>query len=37
MSTRLIDKMKADGRKNVLLAIQNKNGDRRWVALPLDQ
>ncbi len=35
--TRLIDKMKADGRKNVLLAIQNKNGDRRWVALPLDQ
>jgi serine protease Do len=34
---RLIDKLKADGRKNVLMAIQNKDGDRRWVALPLDQ
>ncbi len=34
---RLVDKMKADGRKNVLLAIQNKDGDRRWVALPLEQ
>jgi serine protease Do len=35
--TRIIDKMKADGRKNVLLAIQNKDGNQRWVVLPLDQ
>ncbi len=35
--TRIIDQMKADGRKNVLLAIQNKDGNQRWVVLPLDQ
>ena len=35
--TRVIDEMKADGRKNVLLAVQNKDGNQRWVVLPLDQ
>ena len=35
--TRVIDQMKSDGRKNVLLAIQNKDGNQRWVVLPLDQ
>jgi len=35
--TRTIGQMKADGRKNVLLAIQNKAGNQRWVVLPLDQ
>ncbi len=35
--TRVLDEMKADGRKNVLLAVQNKDGNQRWVVLPLDQ
>ncbi len=35
--TRVIEEMKADGRKNVLLAVQNKDGNQRWVVLPLDQ
>ena len=35
--TRAIDAMKADGRKNALLAVQNKDGIQRWVFLPLDQ
>ncbi len=35
--TRVIGEMKADGRKNVLLAVQNKDGNQRWVVLPLDQ
>ena len=35
--TRVIDEMKADGRKNILLAVQNKDGNQRWVVLPLDQ
>ncbi len=35
--TRVINQMKADGRTNVLLAVQNKEGNQRWVVLPLDQ
>ena len=35
--TRVIEEMKADGRKNVLLAVQNKDGNQRWVVLPVDQ
>ncbi len=35
--TRVIETMKADGRKNVLLAVQNKDGNQRWVVLPIDQ
>ncbi len=35
--TRAIDAMKADGRKDALLAVQNKDGIQRWVFLPLDQ
>ncbi len=35
--TRVIDAMKADGRKNALLAVENKDGIQRWVFLPLDQ
>ncbi len=35
--TRVIDEMKTDGRKNALLAVQNKDGIQRWVVLPLDQ
>jgi serine protease Do len=34
---RVLDQMKTDGRQNVLLAIQNKDGTQRWVVLPLDQ
>jgi serine protease Do len=35
--TRVIEEMKADGRKSVLLAVQNKDGNQRWVVLPIDQ
>jgi serine protease Do len=33
---RVLDQMKSDGRKNVLFAVQNKDGNQRWVVLPLD-
>ena len=35
--TRVLEEMKADGRKNVLLAVQNKDGNQRWVVLPLEE
>ena len=35
--SRVVDAMKADGRKNALLAVQSKDGIQRWVFLPLDQ
>jgi serine protease Do len=34
---RIVEELKADGRKNILLAVQNKDGNQRWVVLPLGQ